>query len=153
VTYTYVVTNTGDTTLLNVSVDDDKLGHVGDIPSLAPGQSVTLTKDAVLGEAGQLTNIGTAVGTDQLGAQVQDTDDETVSVIETLGRVRALADTGVSLGVLGMTGLAFFASGLALLMMTERRRSVSPYPGMSASRMASATDHRWIHRRGGGRCH
>ena len=48
VTYTYVVTNTGDTTLYNVSVDDDIIGHIGDIAELAPGESETLTKDWVL---------------------------------------------------------------------------------------------------------
>ena len=34
VTFTYVVTNTGDVTLFNISVDDDILGHIGDIASL-----------------------------------------------------------------------------------------------------------------------
>ena len=64
VTYTYVVTNTGDTTLYDVSVDDDVIGHIGDIDqSSSPGQSVTLTKDFVLpaGELG-VTNVGTADG-------------------------------------------------------------------------------------------
>ena len=37
VTYTYVVTNTGDTTLYNVSVDDDVIGHIGDIDRARPG--------------------------------------------------------------------------------------------------------------------
>ena len=50
VTYTYVVTNTGDTTLYDISVDDDILGHIGDIAVLEPGQSVTLTKDFVVGD-------------------------------------------------------------------------------------------------------
>ena len=76
VTYTYVVTNTGDTTLSNVSVDDDVIGHIGDIDQLDPGQSVTLTKDYVLpaGELG-VTNVGTATGTDVLGKTVTDDDD------------------------------------------------------------------------------
>ena len=50
VTYTYVITNTGDTTLYDISVDDDILGHIGDIEVLEPGQSVTLTKDFVVGD-------------------------------------------------------------------------------------------------------
>ena len=37
VTFTYVVTNTGDTTLYDISVDDDILGHIGDIEVLEPG--------------------------------------------------------------------------------------------------------------------
>ena len=40
VTFTYVVTNTGDTTLYEISVDDDILGHIGDIAVLEPGDSV-----------------------------------------------------------------------------------------------------------------
>ena len=38
VTYTVLVTNTGDTTLYDISVDDDILGHIGDIAVLEPGQ-------------------------------------------------------------------------------------------------------------------
>ena len=38
VTFTYVVTNTGDITLFNISVDDDIMGHIGDIASLDPGR-------------------------------------------------------------------------------------------------------------------
>ena len=48
VTFTYVVTNTGDTTLFDISVDDDILGPIGDIPELAPGDPATLTNDCVL---------------------------------------------------------------------------------------------------------
>ena len=61
VTFTYVVTNTGDTTLYDISVDDDILGHIGDIAVLEPGQSVTLTKDFVVGDE-PVTNVATADG-------------------------------------------------------------------------------------------
>ena len=69
VTYTYVVTNTGDTTLYDISVDDDILGHIGDIAVLEPGQSVTLTKDFVVGDE-PVTNVATAEGEDILGRSV-----------------------------------------------------------------------------------
>ena len=69
VTFTYVVTNTGDTTLYDISVDDDILGHIGDIEVLEPGQSVTLTKDFVVGDE-PVTNVGTAEGEDILGHSV-----------------------------------------------------------------------------------
>ena len=44
VTFTYVVTNTGDTTLFGVDVVDDKLGEIGTIDEVKPGDSATLTK-------------------------------------------------------------------------------------------------------------
>ena len=53
VTFTYVVANTGDTTLYDISVDDDILGHVGDIQILEPGDQVTLTKAFGGGERGR----------------------------------------------------------------------------------------------------
>ena len=37
IVYTYTVRNTGDTPLFNVSVDDDRVGHVGDIATLPVG--------------------------------------------------------------------------------------------------------------------
>jgi LPXTG-motif cell wall-anchored protein len=80
VTYTYVVTNTGDTTLYNVTVDDDVMGHIGDIASLAPGASETLTADYTLGEVG-VVNVATAYGCDVAGKCVTDEDDATVTVI------------------------------------------------------------------------
>ncbi len=40
ITYTYSVTNNGDTPLFDISVDDDMVGHVGDIPTLAVGGTV-----------------------------------------------------------------------------------------------------------------
>ena len=78
VTFTYVITNTGDTTLYNISVDDDILGHIGDIASLEPGDDATLTKDFVVGDE-IVTNIGTAEGEDILRRSVSADDDATVS--------------------------------------------------------------------------
>ena len=80
VTYTYVVTNTGDTTLYDISVDDDVMGHIGDIAVLEPGQSVTLTKDFVVGDV-PVTNVATATGEDILGRSVSATDDAVVTPI------------------------------------------------------------------------
>ena len=79
VTYTYVVTNT-DTTLYDISVDDDVMGHIGDIAVLEPGQSVTLTKDFVVGDV-PVTNVATATGEDILGRSVSATDDAVVTPI------------------------------------------------------------------------
>lgn len=75
VCWDYVVTNTGDVTLLNIMVTDSDpdIGQVGTIESLDPGESVTLTvcRKAI---EGQNANIGTASGNDAAGNQVQDQD-------------------------------------------------------------------------------
>ena len=56
------------------------MGHIGDIAVLEPGQSVTLTKDFVVGDE-PVINVGTAVGEDILGRVVSDDDDAFVSPI------------------------------------------------------------------------
>ncbi|WP_160213735.1 SdrD B-like domain-containing protein, partial [Phaeodactylibacter xiamenensis] len=61
VTWTYVVTNTGNTTLVDLEVVDDQEGMVGTIASLAPGESETFMISA---EAGlwQYMNLATVTG-------------------------------------------------------------------------------------------
>jgi uncharacterized repeat protein (TIGR01451 family) len=73
VTFTFVVTNTGDSTLAPVVVNDDVYGLIGTIPTLAPGASQTLTYTTPA-MAGQHTNTATATGTPPTGAVVTDTD-------------------------------------------------------------------------------
>ena len=80
VTYTFAVTNTGDVALTNVSVDDDKLGHIGDLGNLALNETKTLTKTSAA-PADDVTNVATACGTDPLDEDVCDTDDHIVDVI------------------------------------------------------------------------
>jgi hypothetical protein len=84
VTYTYVITNTGDTTLFEISVDDNILGHIGDIAILEPGDSETLTATFTVG-ASPVVNVGTAVGEDVLGEEVSDTDDALVTPLADVG--------------------------------------------------------------------
>jgi hypothetical protein len=87
VLYTYVVSNTGDADLSDVSVVDDNgtAGVPGDdvtigtIPSLAAGASVTLT--STFSVTGDRTNIATATGDTPDGGTVSDDDDAVVDVI------------------------------------------------------------------------
>jgi uncharacterized repeat protein (TIGR01451 family) len=81
VTFSYEVTNTGDTTLDGIAVTDDILGDIGVIDSLAPGESQTLTKTQSVDADSPTHNIGTACGTDELDLEVCDTDDEDISVV------------------------------------------------------------------------
>jgi uncharacterized repeat protein (TIGR01451 family) len=126
VTFTYVVANTGDTTLYDISVDDDILGHVGDIQILEPGDQVTLTKDFVVGNA-VVTNIGTASGEDILGRSVSSEDTATVSPIagESVppNRPPSIPFTGSDAGRLGLIAIALLGIGVTVVASTRRRRS------------------------------
>jgi uncharacterized repeat protein (TIGR01451 family) len=123
VTYTYVVTNTGDTTLYDVSVDDDILGHIGDIDVLEPGQSVSLTKDFVVGDA-PVTNVATAEGEDILGRSVSADDDATVTPIagENPPEPPPTPFTGSDAGRLGLISMVLFGIGVTVVATTRRRR-------------------------------
>src|SRR3989442_670741 len=70
VTWTYVVTNTGNVTLSNLTVSDDKAGAVS-CPgtTLAPGATITCTKSGTA-IAGQYTNIGTVTASNGAGQTV-----------------------------------------------------------------------------------
>ena len=69
VTFTFIVTNTGNIPLTNIQVDDNVFGHLGTIEFLAVGESRTYTRE-VLSEPGQHMNIATAVAAEG----VSDTD-------------------------------------------------------------------------------
>jgi uncharacterized repeat protein (TIGR01451 family) len=120
VTYTYVVTNTGDTTLFDISVDDDILGHIGDIAVLEPGESATLTKDFVVGDV-PVTNVGTATGEDILGRSVSSNDDAIVTPIAGEGPPPT-PFTGSDAGRLGIISMVLFGIGVTVVATTRRRR-------------------------------
>ena len=86
VTYKYVITNTGDATLFNVTLTDDKLGTIlgvnglkGPAITLTPHESATVIVADVLIDK-PTHNVGTTTGEDQCDKTVTDTDDACVSV-------------------------------------------------------------------------
>jgi len=125
VTYTYVVTNTGDTTLYDISVDDDVIGHIGTIAELAAGDSVTLTKDWVLPSSNvPVTNVGTATGTDVLGKTVSANDNAIVTIVEAEHAPKPpkpTAFTGSDAMRFGLVALALLALGFLALAIGRRR--------------------------------
>jgi uncharacterized repeat protein (TIGR01451 family) len=73
VTWTYVITNTGNTTLEDLVVEDDVLGTI-DCPATIPiGESVDCTVTGTA-EAGQYENNAEATATDTQGNSVSDSD-------------------------------------------------------------------------------
>ena len=125
IVYTYTVTNTGDTPLFGVSVDDDKVGHVGDIATFAVGGSAELSSEITLGSS-PITNIATAGGSDALGGFVSDDDFATITVVAGEGGGSGAGGgspfTGSEAWVLAGWMVVLAALGSTLLM-TSRRRS------------------------------
>ncbi|WP_338226486.1 DUF7507 domain-containing protein, partial [Algoriphagus confluentis] len=80
ITYTLVVTNSGNKTLVDVEVTDPLTGFTETIPVLEPGDSqsftvtYTITQEDV--DNGSLTNTANVSGTDPAGITVEDSDDE-----------------------------------------------------------------------------
>ena len=123
VTYTYVVTNTGDTPLYDITVDDDVMGHIGDIPFLGVGDKATLTKDFVVGRD-QVINVATARGHDILGREVSADDDAVVNPIagERPTPPPPTPFTGSDTGRLALLAMILFGLGVTLVAVTRRRK-------------------------------
>ena len=87
ITYTFTVTNTGQSTLSNVHVTDPMLGtgRIPVTPSTLPANGVgtaeaTYTVTEADAQARQIVNVATAHGTDPRGLKVNDDDDHLVIV-------------------------------------------------------------------------
>ena len=129
VTYTYVVTNTGDTDLSGVTVVDNVLGGIAVIGTLAQGSDPAIaTKTMVVAPDSEKVNIATAEGTDVLGKTVTDDDDATIAVTTVMGIVEVKPDvlprTGMAIGGILLLGFALLLGGLAL-RSTRRRQPLA----------------------------
>ncbi len=130
VTYTFKVTNTGDVTLFDVKVTDDRLGHICTIGRLDVGETRTCTADFTASSdfGGPLVNVGKAKGHDVTGVSVQDIDRASIDVV--LGKTvtppvtppSGLAFTGPS-DLVQMAGVALLllVLGTGILFFTRRR--------------------------------
>ncbi|WPR73990.1 gliding motility-associated C-terminal domain-containing protein [Algoriphagus sp. NG3] len=82
ITYTIVVTNTGNETLTNVTVEDPLTGLAENVGTLAPGETATVTTSYTVTQQdvdnGEVTNIATATGTDPEGGETDGTDTNVV---------------------------------------------------------------------------
>ncbi|MBT8197232.1 MAG: DUF11 domain-containing protein, partial [Acidimicrobiia bacterium] len=100
ITYTYTVTNTGDTQISNITVEDDLLGPITLAETtLAPGASTTGTIDYTVVAAdlpGPIVNVAVASGTDPDGAEVSSTATESVDIASvTLEKVANVQEASI----------------------------------------------------------
>ncbi len=134
VVYTYAVTNTGDTNLFAVSVDD-AVGHAGEISTLAAGQTVELTRRVTLGSS-PMTNVATAAGSDALGASVSDIDDATVTDVADAegggGATGGSPFTGSGADTLAEWVLVLTAAGSAMLLLSRGRSESQVRPSRTS---------------------
>ena len=123
ITYTYVVSNTGDAPLTDISVDDDRLGHIGDIAQLQPGHDVTLRATRILSASSPwVTNTATARGTDPDGHAVSDSADASVTIVASgSGRGDGTAFTGLDATPAAAIAVLLGLLGAGLLVATRRR--------------------------------
>ncbi|WP_313405296.1 hypothetical protein [Aeromicrobium sp.] len=150
ITYTYTVTNTGDITLQNVAISDDRLAEQGITitcrpTTLAPGGTATctmsdpyvVTDEDV--ENGSVLDTATAHGEDPVGGTTTSVlSEEVESVVETQAEVdevetpreprerepreRELADAGGPAVAVGALGVVAVGLGLGLVGAARRRR-------------------------------
>jgi uncharacterized repeat protein (TIGR01451 family) len=87
ITYTYVVTNTGNVTLHAITVTDDRIPApvTCQVTTLAPGESTACESAYTTAladvDAGHVTNTGTATGHPPTGPPVKDSDSDSVTAI------------------------------------------------------------------------
>jgi uncharacterized repeat protein (TIGR01451 family) len=107
ITYRYVLHNTGDATVTDISVDDDQLGHVGDVSRLVPGHAVTLTVERLVGARHVwVTDRATATGADPSGRAVTAIGQASVTLV-------APSAHGSPSGGAGNGGTAFTGAPIA----------------------------------------
>ncbi len=120
VEWSYVVTNTGATTLTDVRVDDDMEGAIappaGFDGVLLPGESVTFTAHGVA-KLGQYHNTAVATGETPSQQGVTDDDESWYSAAAPV----PLAVTGGQLAGLAGGGALLIAAGAVLWLMRRRR--------------------------------
>ena len=126
VTYTLVVTNTGDSVVRWIRVVQDRVGVVGLIGALAPGGTARLTSSAAVpGTPTTLSDSTTATGSDLSGSPVAVRTTTSLTVLPPRGASRqggATAFTGSDTTRAGAAGLVLLILGVVALWVGCRER-------------------------------
>jgi uncharacterized repeat protein (TIGR01451 family) len=130
ITYRYVVRNTGNATLTDVTVTDDHLGSVGSVPQLAPGHSVSFSTPRTLTATHVwVTNTATVAGKDASGHRARASAHAAVTIVAgaartggTAGNRDGTAFTGGDATVPGVAALLLALVGGTSLFVAARRR-------------------------------
>jgi len=126
VTYTFVVTNTGDSVVHGIRVVHDRLGVVGRIDALAPGRTARLTSNAVVpATSATLFDTTTASGSDLSRSSVSARTTTSLSVLGARGasdHAGGTAFTGSEAARAGAAGLVLLVLGGAALWVGCRDR-------------------------------
>ncbi|MFJ2535074.1 DUF7507 domain-containing protein [Microbacterium maritypicum] len=133
ITYSFVITNTGNVTILNAKVIEAKFSGTGALSavtcapgaaSLTPGTSVDCTATYRTTQAdvtaGAVTNTAVASGTSVTGGDPVPSNSSTIRVTITPGPNLAVTGGEIATGVVGMAIL--FLIGGGILMAVRRRR-------------------------------
>jgi uncharacterized repeat protein (TIGR01451 family) len=126
VTYTFVVTNTGDSVVRRIRIVQDRVGVVGRIGSLAPGGIARLTSSAAVpGIRTTLLDTTTVTGSDLSGFPISVRTATSLTVLSARGTSRhggGTAFTGSDAARAGASGLVLLILGGVALRVGCRRR-------------------------------
>jgi uncharacterized repeat protein (TIGR01451 family) len=126
VTYTFVVTNTGDSVIRGISVDHDRFGLVGHIGALPAGGTVRFTSSGALsGVPTMLFDVTTATGTDLSGSRVSARTTTSLTVLAARGGSGhgGTAFTGSDVARAGAAAIAMLGLGGVALQVGSRERN------------------------------
>lgn len=133
VTYSFAVTNTGNTTATGIAISEDTFTGKGEVPvadcpagALLPGQTVVCTARYSVVQADltgtPLTNTATATSLSP-GGSTTVSSPSSAEIADVADETPPLASTGASIGWSGVVAVAAVATGLLLALLGRRRRT------------------------------
>jgi len=128
ITYRFVLHNTGDATLTDISVHDDQLGDVGQVSQLVPGHSVALTVERLVSARHVwVIDRAKATGADPSGHAVTATGSAAVTLVAPNAGGPAsggdgTAFTGAPIATPLSAGIILALLGVGALLVERRRR-------------------------------